>query len=419
MLSNIVIFIGAGFSAPAQFPIQNRIIKEMIKPIGKDFLSASTDFENEKFYISYIEVALFLLDNYTNISIKEYLNRYTELLEQSKTLLIEKAFISTLYKNATIRKEIEATKILKMVFEEKNQIADIYIQTQQIAQLARLKETLRRELSNYSIDIDLEELFTKLDICVRSQVNWKDYSYTKLDHIRQSLLLLFIYYFGIKDASFVIDGNYQSFAQYLSNNRVSIITTNWDTICEQIVLNSNKEIDLCLGYNDIRKRNKRDTIRVAKVHGSINWFTCLNCGRVNVKERTQEASFLLQKQGEFCSRCNCKQEGTYQFVPEIITPTMIKTFSHNVYSNIWQNAEVILQSATKIIFVGYSMPLADFELRQLLTKYLPVGAEIHVVLHNNDRKTTDKEAPEDRYKRTFPKNKMQFYYDGFTAYFDT
>ena len=329
---------------------------------------------------------------------------------------MEKSLISSLFRDPVVKKEINNTETLKKILEEKNRNADIYQKNYRIQEYADLKEQLRQQLNNAEVNVDLEELFTKLDICVKTQSNWKNYSYSTIDQVRHSLLLLFIYYFGIKDSAFDLDKNYISFSEYIKKKNVSIITTNWDTICEQIIAKSTQKADLCFPYYT---RHSKNHIKIAKVHGSINWFSCLNCGHVEVKKTKEEINFLLQKEGEFCKKCKCKQKGTHQFVPEIITPTMVKSFTHSVYSSIWQNAIDILQKAHKIVFIGYSLPLADFELRQILTKYLPSKAEIDVVLYKDCIKKDEREVPEDRYKRTFPKNKMQFYYDGFTTYFDT
>lgn len=48
---------------------------------------------------------------------------------------------------------------------------------------------------------------------------------------------------------------------------------------------------------------------------------------------------------------------------------------------IWQNAGIELSEATKIVFLGYSLPYADFEIRQLLSRFVRKNAKIEVVLY--------------------------------------
>ena len=43
-----------------------------------------------------------------------------------------------------------------------------------------------------------------------------------------------------------------------------------------------------------------------------------------------------------------------------------------------------LMEAEKVVFVGYSFPVADFELRYLLKRGISPKAKIEVVLKNND-----------------------------------
>ena len=110
--------------------------------------------------------------------------------------------------------------------------------------------------------------------------------------------------------------------------------------------------------------------------------------------------------------------------PEIITPTMIKSLSNRLYSNLWGGAASEIRKATHIIFVGYSLPIADFELRYMLQKYVSDFAKIDVVLYkdanpNQTEKETLKDLlPEKRYRDAFPKNPINFYYDGFGKYFE-
>jgi hypothetical protein len=111
--------------------------------------------------------------------------------------------------------------------------------------------------------------------------------------------------------------------------------------------------------------------------------------------------------------------------PEIITPTMIKSLDSQIYKNLWASAAKELHGAKKIIFVGYSMPNADFELKYILQRNISHKCEIDVVLHrNDDPKQLSKEQqhlvsllPEKRYKEAFAKNKITFFYNGFREYF--
>jgi hypothetical protein len=119
---------------------------------------------------------------------------------------------------------------------------------------------------------------------------------------------------------------------------------------------------------------------------------------------------------------------------ELITPTFIKDLNSLQLKGIWHNAELDLSSANEIIFIGYSLPDADFELRYLLKKNIREDAKIKVILHKTDSpevynsmisylNDADKisirrrlNIPEDRYKALFSGYDITFNYDGLEGY---
>lgn len=79
-----------------------------------------------------------------------------------------------------------------------------------------------------------------------------------------------------------------------------------------------------------------------------------------------------------------------------------------------------LARADKIVFIGYSFPLADFEIRYLLSHYIKRDCDIKVVLHVDDDPQDVSERyrqflPEWRYKH-FLGERCRFDYDGFEGY---
>lgn len=81
-----------------------------------------------------------------------------------------------------------------------------------------------------------------------------------------------------------------------------------------------------------------------------------------------------------------------------------------------------IRDATHIIFVGYSLPIADFEFRYMLQKNVTSSAKIDVILTPNSNpdlvaNNLKDLLPSKRYLDAFPKNKVSFYYEGFGPYF--
>ena len=76
-------------------------------------------------------------------------------------------------------------------------------------------------------------------------------------------------------------------------------------------------------------------------------------------------------------------------------PTFLKDLNNVQIKLVWQNAGVELSEADRIIFMGYSFPAADFEMRQLLSRTIKHDSKIEVVLLNQ-KDESDTTSPEYR-----------------------
>jgi hypothetical protein len=120
----------------------------------------------------------------------------------------------------------------------------------------------------------------------------------------------------------------------------------------------------------------------------------------------------------------------------LITPTFLKDLNNLYLKNIWHNAFIDITEAEKIVFIGYSFPDADFEMRYLLKKAVQPGTAIEIVLHNTDDPETYKAVmtnhgftikevnafintlnlPEKRYRAFFGNEAIALYYCGLEGY---
>ena len=394
-----VIVTGAGFSAPAHLPTQNKIIDKMTEELAIDFLSGKLPRESIKFLNTYIAVGLFLLDNYG----KENYHNLTEEYNQLREVNSKEDFYS----------------VIKEDF-----YSVIYV----------LRNKIRLAIRNEKTNVNLEDIFTSFDKSVISRQHLHKYTYAQMDEIQYSITRLFIYYFSksVQEHSFK-QGDYQNFIRYIKKqktiNPITIITTNWDTLVEEYC--KLYGIEYSYGFQtpytsiDIKNPMDKFDILLLKIHGSVNWLKCLHCGAISVFENDKAADSLFEdEKQERCAICGQgKSFAAQSLQPEIITPTMLKSFSNRVYSNLWGAASTETRVATHIIFIGYSFPIADFDFRYMLQKNVPPSAKIDVVLHKDDdpaqtdKNTLKRLLPEKRYRDAFPKNKINFYYRGFKTYF--
>ena len=79
MRSRIVLITGAGFSAPAKLPIQDKILDEMVTASISDFMSADSIRESRKFLTAYINIAIYLLKVYENVDTQKLEEKYDVL----------------------------------------------------------------------------------------------------------------------------------------------------------------------------------------------------------------------------------------------------------------------------------------------------------------------------------------------------
>lgn len=421
-----VIITGAGFSAPAKLPMQNQIIERMLEKNTPDFLSENEPRESLRFLKAYIRVGQFLLDSYGR-------NRYDSIRSEIATVegafaanpVLQKLLVD--FSNGKIAVGAAALELIN------RRIVD---SAAYFSALSMLREKIRKALISEKINVNLEDIFTSFDKTTQSREYLQHYTYQQMDEIRYSITCLFIYYL----AKYTLEHNYANedylkFIRYIKTRGtkapLTLITTNWDTLLEKYLQTGN--VKYTFPINDHRLFDNLPPgigngrrVELIKMHGSIDWLRCLGCGSLQICTTQDVSDFLFKDEVEqVCARCHrSTKEFGMLLQPEIITPTMIKSFSSKLYRELWDAAETSLRDATHIIFIGYSLPIADFEFRYLLQKSVSDTAQIDVVLHHNDDPTQVTSTalktllPEKRYRDLFPRNKIQFFYDGFGKYFN-
>jgi uncharacterized protein (DUF3820 family) len=109
--------------------------------------------------------------------------------------------------------------------------------------------------------------------------------------------------------------------------------------------------------------------------------------------------------------------------PYIITPTFTKVFDLPHIQTTWHNAFVELREAEEVVFVGYSLPDADYHLRALLIRAIRPKTRIRVILSRSDDPSNysshlERSAlPEGRYRRLFD-DTVAFDYNGVESLID-
>ncbi len=279
-----------------------------------------------------------------------------------------------------------------------------------------LIELFNEDDINELVKIDLENLFTIMDKAIINREFINDKSFEDISKLRSDLNCCIVYMFNEKLRG-SITGFYSKLAEQIVKRRTSgkqkddpfgFITLNWDIILENTVFqetkvfNENKGDDeakcfvdyTCYAYPfnmsdyphrsiDVKPKGHYN-IKIMKLHGSLNWLVCSNCGRLFFKLDEKIAIYELLKQKK-CPECEQKALRSL-----IVTPTLLKDLNNTHLKMVWHNALLDLMEAEKVVFVGYSFPIADFELRYLLKRGISKKAKIEVVLRSDNKEVFER-----------------------------
>ena len=263
----------------------------------------------------------------------------------------------------------------------------------------------------------LEDHFTILDLAANAGRNiGPEYTPRKLRAIRR---------FSIHRVFQILDLRYehsQAIEQLLSrllSARLSVISTNWDIVVE----NHLRRLGILYSYglpveDQAGKKVAIKGIPLLMLHGSANWIYCDCCRRLYVGEpgggKGALRALIYITRDDFRQLCPENDEviGLVSETPreakkcvhcENRLGARIATFSYRKevsipqFQSVWQQAFSALRDSDTWLFVGYSLPEADFEFRHLLKSAEKSGLPpkgIQIILKD------DKEAAQ-RFKRFF------------------
>ncbi len=197
----------------------------------------------------------------------------------------------------------------------------------------------------------------------------------------------------------------------------SFISINWDSVIERQLdaLRGVQGVDyrcgaIAAGFprkgNVITSNQISDevpAVPVVKIHGSINWLYCDNCRRlywfpakdgatVAMQLITREEGRRLKLAGlHNCARWHCMHCTDVALTTRIATFSYLKALDFPMFERSWSAAERLLRQADKWIFIGYSLPAADYEFKHLLKRVQlsrPAPPKF-VVITGGTRKSTD------------------------------
>ncbi|MGJ7033791.1 hypothetical protein [Niabella hirudinis] len=339
-------------------------------------------------------------------------------------------------------------KLVKKIFDVHNSNPEVFKENKIREFVEFLNDTLciPTELQE---TIPLEDIFTPLDSCIANNTTFKNLSVQEISNKRKlvfeliGLTLQFLLEKSDKNyinefARYVVQVSKSRQECYRTIDPISIISTNWDILLDNSLYNKIRDqsdlgvVDYCCyisSYDEFDDSVKPGleilgkggfNVKFLKLHGSLNWLQCPKCQRIYVKFNEKIAmdpyASIAQPTCRHCDGNFGKQKSHY-LVANLIMPTFLKDLSNPQYKIIWQNAGIELSEAKKIVFIGYSLPQADFEMRQLLSRMVDVDTEIEVVNFKDDNNPKIYEDLIKNYKQFFGRNITAFE-DGASKYIE-
>jgi NAD-dependent SIR2 family protein deacetylase len=321
----------------------------------------------------------------------------------------------------------------------------------------RLKGFLQNVLNVDEKKVSLEDIYTPIDRCLADGIALRGASEDELQKLRDSIGYLIAQAiksrfdrWPVTSSGYVNDfaknlvgqaavraekAKGQKFAsEAKKHDPFSIISLNWDILLDNAINNALKAkdlrpdgsmmdgdyepfgvVDYCcyissLDANERRIRTglwslgcKGYNVKLLKIHGSMNWLQCPNCQQlfVGYDDKLIIPNFSAP---QLCRHCQ-KQGNSSYLRGSLVMPTFLKDLTNFQVKLIWQNAGVEIMEARKLVFIGYSLPHADFEFRQLLSRMVHKDAKIEVVLLGSSPGFSEEKK---RYESFFSKHTLAF-----------
>jgi hypothetical protein len=160
----------------------------------------------------------------------------------------------------------------------------------------------------------------------------------------------------------------------------TVVTTNWDTLAERVLLDQGRW-SIADGYGFSAsiatgaewKSKKRflgsgSALKVLKLHGSTGWFRTAD--EEDSKLYFKHAGFLQYFSPSNQLELHHADEPPAGHGPDtnpvVAFPSYLKQLDDPILQSIWDQAGTALNKATNITFVGFSLPRADVAIRALL-----------------------------------------------------
>lgn len=271
-----------------------------------------------------------------------------------------------------------------------------------------------------SENILLEDIYTTVDTAISRQRNIGIFDPSALFKIRESLdrLILYIVNKDISPGDIVQYG--KKVGKLIDTPNTQFISLNWDYLLERVLIYLGYKINYGIPLERTYKQGRKPQLLVLKPHGSLNWRLCPICENIYV--------FMEQENIFKCTKCRGIYESRREIIeilqtldinfnqgllPLLVSPTFFKAHSVPQLNMIMQNMYSVLAKAEELVFIGYSLPISDHDIRDLLIKSYSIKRKSSVNVILKPSSEIEKAELTQHYNSIFDDSVLNFKWDGF------
>jgi hypothetical protein len=209
---------------------------------------------------------------------------------------------------------------------------------------------------------DIEQLLTEiavnLDLFEASRRIEGRFKRGELEDARDSLLWTIAEWFHEIHKTAQSASWLAKFRRRLVEENAAIVSFNWDLVLDSLLFRDQVPA-VRYGLTEVLG----DGPILLKPHGSLNWYESSAVEHVPSAKRT----VIFESTGEdvhervdvFRFPRAIKSKVGNRYSPLLVPPTFLKDFRRPIFRRLWKNCTDVLSTPKTLVFLGYSLPMAD------------------------------------------------------------
>ncbi len=164
----------------------------------------------------------------------------------------------------------------------------------------------------------------------------------------------------------------------IKNEDVTIITTNYDLLVDKLcdTYSKKNKVDFGISYRDVKSNGiilpVAPNLRYYKIHGSMNWLKCDQCGYyyINHDGSISHQAFIKELTTHNTCICNSQRNINYKLKLKsiLVAPSLIRDIRDSNLLQIWKASLEAIRTADKLIIIGYSFPSEDLGIKSIFMR---------------------------------------------------